>query len=67
MSEQAWSMHVRKGLTAHFKVPDDATTATRNDATYQSQTAMEYLNDRLNSGWHPKDDVEHTIHISVSM
>jgi len=48
-----------KGLLA-----DDATKATRNDAAYQSQTAMEYLNDRLNNGWHPKDDVEHTIHIS---
>ena len=94
MSEQPWSMHVSKGLTAHFKVPDgpsregtmwsinltrgderdvavvrglladDATSATRKDATYQAQTAMEYLNDRLNSSWHPKDDVEHTIHIS---
>lgn len=48
-----------KGLLA-----DDATKATRKDSAYQSQTAMEYLNDRLNGGWHPKDDVEHTIHIS---
>ena len=87
-------MHVSKGLTAHFKVPDgpsregtmwsinltrgdehysamvkglladDATKATRKDATYQAQTAMEYLNDRLRSGWHPKDEEEHMIHIS---
>jgi hypothetical protein len=86
-------MHVSKGLTAHFKVPDgpsregtmwsvhltrgderyvamvkglladDVTKATRNDARYQSQTAMEYLSDRLGSGWHPKDDEQHTIHI----
>ncbi len=47
-----------KGLLA-----DDATKATRKDAVYQSQTAMQYLNDRLNNGWHPKEDVEHTIHI----
>ena len=48
-----------KGLLA-----DDATKATRKDATYQAQAAMKYLNDRLNNGWHRKDDMEHTIHIS---
>ncbi len=93
MSESPWSMHVSKGLSAHFKVPngpsregamwsinltrgdeqygamvkgllaDDATKATRQDATYQAQTAMEYLNDRLSNGWHPNDQEEHTIHI----
>ncbi len=42
---------------------DDATDATRKDATYQAQSAMQYLNDRLNNGWHPNDEMEHTIHI----
>ena len=48
-----------KGLLA-----DNATKATRKDANYQSQTAMQYLDDQLNNGWHPKADMEHKIHIS---
>ena len=67
-----WSINLTRGderdvAVVRGSLADDATKATRNDATYQSQTAKEYLNDRLNSGWHPKDEVEHTIHISVSI
>ena len=64
-----WSISLTRGdqhysATVKGLLADDATKATRKDATYQAQTAMEYLNDRLHNGWHPSDDVEHTIHIS---
>lgn len=64
-----WSVNLTRGdehYVAMVKglLADDATKATRKDATYQAQTAMEYLNDRLLNDWHPKNDVEHTIHIS---
>ncbi len=64
-----WSVHLTRGdehYVAMVKglLADDATKATRKDTAYQAQTAMEYLSDRLNNGWHPKDDVEHTIHVS---
>ena len=94
MPEQAWSMRITNGLSAHFKMPegpsregtlwsvnlvrgdehyvatvkgllaDNATKATRKDDVYQSQTALLYLNDQLNNGWHPRDEIEHTIQIS---
>jgi hypothetical protein len=63
-----WSINLTRGEEHYVAMvkgvlADDATTATRRDAAYQAQTAMQYLNDRLNDGWHPKDAVEHTIHI----
>ena len=42
---------------------DDATPETRADQEYQAQTAMQYLNDCLNNGWHPEQEMEHTIYI----
>lgn len=42
---------------------DDATAATRADQEYQAQTAMQYLNDQLQSGWRPGQEKEHTIYI----
>ena len=47
-----------KGLLA-----DDATPETRKDQEYQAETVMQYLNDQLSSGWHPKQEKEHTIYI----
>lgn len=63
-----WSVNLARGEEHYVAMvkgllSDDATKATREDATYQTQTAMQYLNDRLNNGWHPKDEMEHTIHI----
>ena len=43
---------------------DDATPQTKQDQEYQAQVAMQYLNDQLDKGWHPSQDVEHTIFIS---
>ena len=43
---------------------DDATAETRADHEYQGQVAMQYLNDRLENGWHPNNETEHTIYIS---
>jgi hypothetical protein len=47
-----------KGLLA-----DDATPETRENKGYQAETVMQYLNDQLNSGWHPKQEKEYTIYI----
>jgi len=63
-----WSVNLTRGEEYYVAMvkgllTDDATKATRIDTTYQAQTAMQYLNDRLNNGWHPGDETEHTIHI----
>lgn len=42
---------------------DDATSRTKQDQEYQAQVAMQYLNDQLSDGWHPSQDMEHTIYI----
>jgi hypothetical protein len=42
---------------------DDASAETREDDEYQAQTAMQYLNDCLNNGWHPEQEMEHEIYI----
>jgi hypothetical protein len=42
---------------------DDATAATKADQDYQARTAMQYLNDRLNAGWDPSQEVDHLIYI----
>jgi len=61
-----WSVQIARGderYTAMVKTlfAADATRATRRDDRYQSQTAMQYLNDRLRQGWHPVNDEDHTI------
>jgi hypothetical protein len=43
---------------------DNATAETRKNEEYQMQTTMQYLNDQLQSGWHPDQEKEHTIYIS---
>ena len=63
-----WSvglMHDNKVYKAMVKafLTDDATPATGADQEYQARTVMQYLNDRINGGWHPEQDVEHTIDI----
>ncbi len=55
--DEIYSIMVRALLT------DDATPATRRDQEYQAQTAMQYLNDQLNNGWHPSQERDHTIYI----
>jgi hypothetical protein len=43
---------------------DDATPETQKNQQYQAQVAMQYLNDQIKKGWHPKQQIEHTIYIS---
>jgi hypothetical protein len=43
---------------------DDATPETRANQEYQGQVAMQYLNDCLKKGWHPDQQMEHTVYIS---
>ena len=63
-----WAIDIKRGQES-YKVlvkallRDEATTATRRDKEYQAQTAMQYLNDQLQSGWHPSQVKEHTIYI----
>jgi hypothetical protein len=63
-----WSVGLKRGDETYVVMVkgllmDDATLETRNDQTYQAQTVMQYLNDQLNQGWHPRQEREHTIHI----
>ena len=63
-----WQVGLKRGdetYTAMVKalLAPDATPATRKDQHYQAQTTMQYLNDVIAQGWHPRDVREHTIHI----
>jgi hypothetical protein len=63
-----WSIGIKRGeetykVLVKALLSDDATRETRRNQEYQAQTAMQYLNDQLSSGWHPSDDREHTIYI----
>jgi hypothetical protein len=63
-----WAIGIKRGeetFTVRVKalLTDDATKATRRDQQYQAQTAMQYLNDELRSGWDPAQEREHTIYI----
>lgn len=40
---------------------DNATRKTRRNQEYQAQVAMQYLYDQLANGWHPDQEMEHTI------
>ena len=54
----------KHGVLVKALLADDATPETRENQEYQAQVAMQYLNDRLNQGWHPAEEMEHTIYIS---
>ncbi len=63
-----WTVGLKRGdeiysVMVEALLTDDATQATRRDQEYQAQTAMQYLNDQLNNGWHPNQQRDHTIYI----
>ena len=63
-----WTVGLKQGdrtCTVMVKTlyADDATAATKADQEYQARTAMQYLNDRLNAGWDPSQEVDHLIYI----
>ena len=63
-----WKVALKRGDEVHTAMVKailaaDASAATVKDQTYQAQTAMQYLNDLIAQGWHPRDAREHTIHI----
>ena len=63
-----WAIGLKRGdeifrVLVKALLADDASSATRNNQEYQAQTAMQYLNDQLNGGWHPSEEREHTIYI----
>ena len=45
---------------------DDLAPDLKQDKEYQAQVAMQYLNEKISAGWHPKAEMEHTIYISNS-
>ncbi|HEX6833736.1 MAG TPA: hypothetical protein VF132_09420, partial [Rudaea sp.] len=49
--------------TVKALLSDDASKAVRKSSEYQARTTMQYLNDQLNTGWHPSQAREHTITI----
>ena len=63
-----WAVGLKQGdrtYRAQVKAlfADEASPATRENQEYQAQVVMQYLNDRLNTGWHPEQEMEHTIYI----
>ena len=63
-----WSVGLKHGnevykamVTTYLR--DDSTPETRADQVYQGRTVMQYLNDRIHGGWHPEQEIEHTIDI----
>jgi hypothetical protein len=64
-----WAIGLKRGeetctVLVKALLADDATAETRADQEYQARVAMQYLNDRLNNGWHPDQKAEHTIYIT---
>ena len=64
-----WAIGLKRGSETHKVLvkalfADDATPETQKNQEYQSQVAMQYLNEQLNEGWHPSREMEHTIYIS---
>jgi hypothetical protein len=63
-----WSVGLKQGEKT-YKVlvkgflAADATPETRKEQEYQGQVVMQYLNDQLRKGWHPNQQMEHTIYI----
>lgn len=63
-----WVIGLKRGDELHrvrvrSYLSADATAATRADTTYLGRTVMQYLDDLLRSGWHPRDEREHVITI----
>ncbi len=66
-----WAVHIKQAnsdtvYTTMVKAlyADDLLPKYQKDRQYQAQIAMQYLNDKIRSGWHPKNEIEHTIYIS---
>jgi hypothetical protein len=63
-----WSVSLKQGEKTYQVLvkalfADDATPETKANQEYQAQMAMQYLNDHLSKGWHPDQEIEHTIYI----
>jgi hypothetical protein len=63
-----WAIGLKRGeetykVLVKALLTDDATSETRRNQEYQARTAMQYLGDQLAAGWHPRQEIEHTIYI----
>ncbi|WP_100412015.1 hypothetical protein [Acidovorax sp. 69] len=64
----SWLVRIEHGgHTYHARVKalmaNDASRATRRDESYQANATLQYLSTLLDSGWHPAQDLEHTIDV----
>lgn len=57
-SERVYKAMV-KALFADNLLPE-----LQKNQEYQAQVAMQYLKEKIQTGWHPENDIEHTIYIS---
>lgn len=61
-----WSVELKRGdevraTTVRTLYAEDLWRKLQNDTTYLSRTAMQYLGDLLNQGWHPDEERQHVI------
>lgn len=61
--KQASSDTVYKAMVKAL-ITDDLAANLKKDKEYQAQIAMQYLNEKISAGWHPQDEMDHTIYIS---
>jgi len=64
-----WFIGLKRGEETHSVVvrtylSDDLPAKLRKDTEFQARTAMQYLNDLLERGWHPSQPKELAITIS---
>jgi len=64
-----WRIGLKRGDETHAVLvrtlmADDLAPALRKDEEYLARTAMSYLSDILNEGWHPSEPREHVITVT---
>jgi hypothetical protein len=63
-----WAIGLKRGertykVMVKALLSDDASPETLKNQEYQAQVVMQYLNDQLTNGWHPDQEMEHTIYV----
>ena len=61
-----WTVRLKRGEALHTALVKvlfaaDASANIRSDNEGQAQAAMHYLEERLANGWHPDEELNHTI------
>jgi hypothetical protein len=67
-----WVIGIKRGEDT-YKVPvrvlfaENASPETQADQEYQARSAIQYLRDQLDLGWHPDQKTDHVIVLSDSL